>query len=67
MIIDIHEKFDVSPEWFEEQIKREDGWVDRLCQLLAVYKVQDEAGAREAAERMKAIVGDIEAIRVAME
>ncbi len=67
MIIDIHEKYDVSPEWFEEQIKREDGWVERLCELLAVYKVQDEAGAREAAERMKAVVGDIKAIRVAME
>jgi hypothetical protein len=67
MIIDIHEKFDVSPEWFEEQMKREDGWIERLCQLLAVYKVQDEAGAAEAAERMKAVVGDIEAIRVAME
>ena len=67
MIIDIHEKFDMNPQWFEEQIKREDGWVERLCQLLAVYKVQDEAGAKEAAERMKAVVEDIEAIRVAME
>lgn len=67
MIIDIHEKFDVNPQWFEEQIKREDGWVERLCQLLAVYKVQDPEGAAKAAERMKAVLGDIEAIRVAME
>ena len=38
MIIDIHEKYDVSPEWFEEQAKRTDGWAERLCELLVVIK-----------------------------
>ena len=66
MIIDIHEKFDVSPEWFEEQAKR-NCWAERLCQLLAVYKVHDRAGAEKAAEKMKAAGIDEELIRTAME
>lgn len=67
MIIDLHEKYDVSPEWFEEQAKRTDGWQVRLCELLAVYRVQDEAGAKLAAEKMIAAGVDEERIRMAME
>ena len=69
MIIDIHEKIDVSPEWFEEQVKRDsnEAWVERLSELLAVYRVKDEAGAAEAAERMKAAVGDCKSLKMAME
>lgn len=54
MIIDLHEKIEVSPEWFQEQAKRKDGWEERLCEILSVYKVKDEAGAKEAAEKLKA-------------
>ena len=66
MILDLHERYDVSPEWFEEQLRAalevttadvvEKLTLPRLCELLAVYKVKDEAGANEAAERMKALV-----------
>ena len=66
MIIDLHEKFDVSPEWFEEEARR-DGWHERLCELLAVYRVQDEAGAKLAAEKMKAAGVDEKLIEMAME
>ena len=51
MIIDVHEKYDVSPEWFEEQALL-DGWHEWLCHLLAVYKCVDVDGAREAARKM---------------
>lgn len=67
MIIDLHEKYDVSPEWFEEQAKRTDGWDQRLCELLTVYKLNDHAGAEMAAEKMKAAGFDEEMIRMAME
>ena len=67
MIITLSEKYDVSPEWFEEQAKREDGWVDKLCELLSVYKVHDEAGAREAAKKLFAAGVDAEKVKAAME
>lgn len=69
MIIDLHEKIDVSPEWFEEQVKRDskEAWIGRLSELLAVYRVKDEDGAAEAAERMKAVVGDCKSLKTAME
>ena len=67
MIIDLHEKFDVSPEWFEEQAIREDGWAERLCELLAVYRIHDEAGAKLAAEKMKAAGISEEFIKMAVE
>ncbi len=54
MILDIHEKFEVSPEWFEEQVKRSNGWEKRLCELLSIYKLKDLEGAMKAAEKMKA-------------
>ncbi len=66
MIIDIKEKLDVSPEWFEEQAGR-DRWHEYLCQLLSVYKVKDEAGAKLAAEKMIVVGIDEELIRAAME
>lgn len=63
MIIDLHKKYDVSPEWFETQVKDALAIADvsvvkklalpRLCELLTVYRVSDEAGAKEAASRMK--------------
>ena len=53
MIIELHEKYDVSPEWFEEQAQRTDGWQERLCELLTVYKLKDEAGAKLAAEKLR--------------
>ena len=66
MILDINMKLDVSPEWFEEQAGR-DGWHEYLCQLLSVYKVNDEAGAKQAAERMIAAGIRPELIKSAME
>lgn len=66
MILDINMKLDVSPEWFEEQARR-DGWHEYLCQLLSVYKVKDEAGAKLAAEKMLAVGIDVKLIRTAME
>ena len=66
MIIEINEKFDVSPEWFEEQAGR-DGWHKYLCQLLSVYKVKDEAGAKLAAEKILTVGIDAKLIRTAME
>lgn len=76
MIIDLHEKFDVSPEWFEKQLREaleiadadvvERLYLPRLCTLLSVYKVKDEAGAKEAAERMKGLI-DTLLIDAAME
>lgn len=69
MIIDLHEKYEVSPEWFEEQSIRDPrvAWMDCLCQLLSIYKVRNEAGAKAAAEKMKAAGFDEEMIRAAME
>ena len=67
MIIDLHEKIEVSPEWFEEQAKRKDGWAERLCEILSVYRVKDEAGAKEAAEKLKAAGGSDVLIKRAME
>jgi len=69
VIIDLHEKYDVSPEWFEEQAKREPqaAWTDKLSELLSVYRVNDPYGAEEAAKRMKAAGIDGEMIRAAME
>lgn len=66
MILDINMKLDVSPEWFEEQAGR-DGWHEYLCQLLSVYKVKDEAGAKQAAERMIAAGVSPELLKSAME
>lgn len=66
MIIDINEKFDVSPEWFEEQAGS-DRWHEYLCQLLFVYKVKDEAGAKLAAEKMIAAGVSEKLIKIAME
>ena len=53
MIIDLHEKFDVNPEWFEKQALKDakESWEARLCQLLSVYKVKDPAGAATAARK----------------
>ena len=66
MIIDIHEKYDVSPEWFEEQLKEalkiahasvvEKLSLPRLCVLLSAYKVKDETAGEEAANRMKRLI-----------
>lgn len=67
MIIELHEEYDVSPEWFEEQAQRTDGWQERLCELLTVYKLKDEAGAKLAAEKMQAVGIDEKLIRTAME
>ena len=67
MILDINMKLDVSPEWFEEQAQRTDGWQERLCDLLTVYKLKDEAGAKLAAEKMQAVGIDEKLIRMAME
>ena len=67
MIIELHEKYDVSPEWFEEQAQRTDGWQERLCELLTVYKLKDEAGAKLAAEKMIAAGVSEELIKTAME
>ena len=67
MIIELHEKYDVSPEWFEEQAQRSDGWQERLCELLTVYKLKDEAGAKLAAEKMQTAGIDEKLIRMAME
>lgn len=52
MIIDMHEKYDVSPEWFEEQARRNPkaAWADRICELLSVYRVSDPSGAADAAK-----------------
>ena len=66
MIIDIHEKYDVNPEWFEKEASR-DGWAEWLCTLLTVYKVRDKAGAEKAAEKMIAAGVDREMVRAAME
>lgn len=76
MIIDIHEKYDVSPEWFEGQLKDalevsdslvvEKLSLPRLCELLAVYRTNDEVGAKNAAERMKKLINSSK-IDLAME
>jgi hypothetical protein len=76
MIIDVHEKYDVNPQWFEEQVREalemassivvEKIALPRLCTLLSVYKVKDETGAKEAAERMKVLI-DSPLIDAAME
>ena len=66
MTLDINVKLDVSPEWFEGQAGR-DGWHEHLCQLLSVYKVKDEAGAKQAAKRMIAAGVSPELIKSAME
>lgn len=69
MIIEVNEKYDVSPEWFEKEAIRDPrlAWEERLCELLTVYKVKDEAGAVKAAEKMKAAGMNAELISKAME
>lgn len=69
MILDLHEKYDVDAAWFEEQSKRnaKDAWSEWLCELLSVYKVKDEAGAKEAAKKMIATGVDETLIKKAME
>ena len=69
MIIDIHEKYDVSPEWFEKEAARDprQALEARLCEMLAVYRVQNQAGAEKAAEKMIAAGVDREMVRAAME
>lgn len=76
MIIDLHEKYDVTPEWFKNKVKQaltiadativEKLTLPRLCELLTVYKVKDETGAEEAANRMQAIINS-KLIEAAME
>ena len=76
MIIDLYEKYDVTPEWFEDQVKDaltvaapavvEKLYLPRLCTLLSVYKVKDEAGAKEVVARMKKLI-DSPLIDAAME
>ena len=66
MIIDLHEKYDVTPGWFEEQVKTALNVADativeklslpRLCVLLSAYRVKDEVAGKEAAEKMKALI-----------
>lgn len=66
MIIDLHERYDVNPEWFEEQVRNalevaepftvEKLSLPRICVLLTAYRVKDEAGRKEAAKRMKLLI-----------
>lgn len=66
MIIELYKKYDVNPEWFEGQIKdalsiSDANVVEKLilpgiCELLTVYRIKDEAGAKEAADRMKKLI-----------
>lgn len=69
MIIEFQEKYDVSPEWFEEQARRDakKAWENRLCELLTVYRVQDHAGAEEAAKKMIVAGVSEELVKAAME
>ena len=76
MIIDLHEKYDVSPEWFEDQVRNalkaahpsavRELFLPRLCVLLSAYRVKDENAGKEAAARMKALI-DSSLIDEAME
>ena len=76
MILSLNEKYDVTPEWFEAQVRNalevgspevvEKLTLPRLCELLSVYKVKDAAGTQEAARRMKGLL-DSPVIDVAME
>ncbi len=76
MIIDLHKKYDVSPEWFEERVRDalnisnanvvEKLALPRLCELLAVYRTNDEIQAREAADRMRMLINS-SLIDIAME
>lgn len=69
MIIDLHEKYDVNPKWFENKLKdalalAESSVVEkltlpRLCELLTVYRVNDEVGAKDASERMKKLINSL--------
>lgn len=69
MIIDLHEKLDVNAEWFAAEAVRDakEAWSVRLCELLSVYRVKDKAGAKEAAEKLKAAGVSEELIIRAME
>lgn len=69
MILDINEKIDVNPRWFEEQAKRDpaEAWSARLCELLSVYRVKDTVGAEDAAKRMMDAGLKPEKIQSAME
>ena len=69
MIIDLYEKYDVDSQWFEEQSRRDakQAWEYRLCELLAVYRVQDQTGAEEAAEKMIAAGISEELVKAVLE
>lgn len=55
MIINVNEQFDVSPEWFDKESNRNgaEAWQKRLCELLSIYKLHDEDGAKKDGEIMK--------------
>lgn len=55
MIINVNEQFDVSPEWFDKESNRNgaEAWQKRLCELLSIYRLHDEDGAKKAGEIMK--------------
>lgn len=69
MIIDLHEKYDIDPQCFEEQARRDakKAWEYRLCELLEVYRVHDQTGTEEAAEKMIASGISEELVKAAME
>ena len=66
MIIELYKKYDINPEWFEGQVKDalrisdasvvEKLILPRRCELLTIYRIKDEAGAKEAADRMKKLI-----------
>lgn len=69
MIVTLNEKLDLSPEWFEEQAKRDpaDAWQDRLCELLAIYRGHDETGAKQIAEKLTTLGINQEKVKMALE
>jgi|GEM_PF-2979797 len=69
MQVTINEKYELTPEWFEAQAKRDpvDAWQDRLCELLVIYRMHDEAEAREIAEKLLELGVSKDKIDIALE
>ena len=69
MIVTLNEKYDLSPEWFEEQAKRDpvDAWQDRLCELLAIYRIHNAKEARSIADKLMELGIDGEKVMAALE
>ena len=69
MRVIVNEEYDLTPEWFEKQAKRDpaDAWQEKLCELLTIYRIHDEAGAMVVADKLLELGISKEKLMLALE